>query len=144
MIEHVGSTAVPAMCAKPIVDILVGARSLAAIEKRIPALAALGYRYVPEFEQQLPLRRYFVKPAQGKEMVHIHAVEFGGEFWREQMAFRDALRSDARVFAEYAALKRRLARLFPRDRGAYTDGKAAFIRRVLDARPGREPCNSSS
>ena len=77
-IQHVGSTAVPGMGAKPVVDILLGASSLESIERRIDALISRGYRYVPEFEAQLPQRRYFVKPAQGDALYHLHAIERGG------------------------------------------------------------------
>src|SRR5690349_620181 len=65
-IEHIGSTSVPGMAAKPIVDILLAADSLAHIERRIDRLKSLGYRYIPEFELQLPQRRYFSKPESGE------------------------------------------------------------------------------
>jgi GrpB-like predicted nucleotidyltransferase (UPF0157 family) len=136
-IEHVGSTAVPGMSAKPIVDILLGATSLAVIEARIECLASLGYRYVPEFEKQLPQRRYFVKPAKGEALFHLHAVGRGSAFWREQLAFRDALRSSPELFAEYLALKQRLAKSFHSDRAAYTDGKTPFVREVLNGQTQR-------
>ncbi len=131
-IEHIGSTSVPGMGAKPIVDILLGADSLLHIERRIDRLKALGYRHVPDFESQLPQRRYFSKPEAGDGRFHVHAVARGDPFWREQIAFRDALRSDRRVFDEYLALKHRLAERHRDDRAAYTDAKAPFIRRVLD------------
>ena len=137
-VEHVGSTSVPGMEAKPVVDILLGARSLAAIESRIRTLEARGYRYVPEFEAVLPQRRYFFKPAGGPHRFHLHAVERCSGFWAEQVGFRDVLRRDAAVFKEYLALKRRLAKEFPMDVAGYTDAKAPFIRRVLDGLRGIE------
>ena len=132
-IEHIGSTAVPGLGAKPVIDILLGAASLAVIEAHIGTLGAIGYRYVPEFETTLPQRRYFSKPAGDAAPVHLHAVESGGTFWREHLAFRDALRREAALRAEYLALKQRLALRFGPDRAGYTDAKAGFIRGVLDA-----------
>ena len=133
-IEHVGSTAVPGLVAKPIIDILLGASSLPEIEHRIPALEAIGYSYVPEFEKQLPLRRYFSKPDRRDGRFHLHAVEHGSAFWHEQLRFRDALRAQPALRDEYARLKRRLAVTHNLDRAAYTDAKAPFIQRVLRER----------
>ena len=134
-VDHVGSTSVPGMAAKPVIDILVGASSTQAIGERMAALRALGYRYVPEFERLLPQRRYFVKPNRRDARFHLHAVEAPGEFWREQLAFRDRLRSDPGLFTDYLALKRRLAARHAEDRDAYTEAKAAFIRAALDSHP---------
>ena len=130
-IEHVGSTAVPGLGAKPVIDILVGAPSLAAIEERIPALQGYGYQYVPEFERAIPDRRYFRRTDGQPGHFHVHAVVEGGAFWRSHLAFRDALRADAGLAGEYWKLKRKLAARFPDDRAAYTDAKAEFIRDVL-------------
>jgi GrpB-like predicted nucleotidyltransferase (UPF0157 family)/ribosomal protein S18 acetylase RimI-like enzyme len=135
-IEHVGSTSVPGMAAKPVVDILLGAESLAVIEQRIEALRTAGYRYVPEFERLLPQRRYFVKPDRRNARVHLHAVQREGPFWREQVAFRERLRTDPALFSGYLELKRHLATQFPSDRNAYTDAKAPFIRATLAADSG--------
>jgi GrpB-like predicted nucleotidyltransferase (UPF0157 family) len=132
-VEHIGSTAVPGLGAKPIVDILLGAESLAAIEERILALHSWGYGYVREVENVLPQRRYFVKPETGPQTIHLHAVVRGSPFWIEHLAFRDALRADAGLAKKYLALKMELAQRFSEDRVSYTDGKAAFIRGVLDA-----------
>ena len=132
-VEHIGSTAVPGLGGKPIVDILLGAESLAAIEERILALHSWGYCYVRDVEKALPQRRYFVKPENGPQSIHLHAVVRGSPFWIEHLAFRDALRADAGLAKKYLALKKELARRFSEQREAYTDGKAAFIRGVLDA-----------
>jgi len=131
-VEHIGSTSVPGLGAKPIVDILLGAESLAAIEERILALHSWGYCYRPDVEKVLPQRRYFVKPESGPT-IHLHAVVRGSPFWIEHLAFRDALRADAGLAKKYLALKKELAQRFSEDRVSYTDGKAAFIRGVLDA-----------
>ena len=131
-VEHVGSTAVPGLGAKPIVDICVGAPDLAFIEARIPRMVAAGYRYVPEFERAIPGRRYFTRTDGQPGNFHVHAVVLDGAFWRSHLAFRDALRADPRAAAEYWKLKQRLAARFPNDRAAYADGKSTFIREVLE------------
>lgn len=73
-IEHIGSTAVPGLGAKLIIDVLVGAPSLVDIEARIPAMEALGYQYMPEHEAVLPQRRFFAKPVTRRRQFHLHAV----------------------------------------------------------------------
>jgi GrpB-like predicted nucleotidyltransferase (UPF0157 family) len=131
-IEHIGSTSVPGLAAKPIIDILLGAPALAQIEARIPAIEAIGYRYRPEFETVLPQRRYFVKPKDLPRNFHVHAVELESAFWVEHLLFRDALRAQPDLAAEYGALKQELASRHRDDRPAYTDAKAPFIRSVIE------------
>jgi GrpB-like predicted nucleotidyltransferase (UPF0157 family) len=135
-VEHIGSTAVPGLVAKPVIDMLVGAPDLAFIEARIPRLVEHGYRYVPEFERAIAQRRYFTRTDGQPGHFHVHAVVLDSPFWRAHLAFRDALRANPATAAEYARLKQRLAARFPNDREAYTDGKATFIREVLDKVPG--------
>lgn len=132
-IEHIGSTSVPGLGAKPVIDILLGAGSLAEIESHIPKLTEAGFQYVPEYESELPDRRYFRRPAGDSLRVHLHAVAIGSRFWRDHLAFRDALRGDEALAKRYLDLKRELARTFAHDKGAYTDAKGPFIRRVLDS-----------
>jgi GrpB-like predicted nucleotidyltransferase (UPF0157 family) len=130
-IEHIGSTAVPGLSAKPVIDVLLGAPSLAPVEARIDALARAGYTYRPAYEQQVPERRYFVCAAPPAMPVHLHAVARGGRLWRNHLCFRDALRADPALRADYQALKRRLARDHAQDKARYTAAKAPFIARVL-------------
>jgi GrpB-like predicted nucleotidyltransferase (UPF0157 family) len=125
-IEHVGSTAVPGLAAKPIIDIMPGVRSLADADRCIEGMRRLGFEYVPEFEDALPDRRYFRK-GHPEQKWHVHIVEAGGDFWNRHIAFRDYLRSHPDAAAEYAALKGRLAAQFLHDSLAYTDGKSEFI-----------------
>jgi GrpB-like predicted nucleotidyltransferase (UPF0157 family) len=131
VIEHIGSTAVPGMGAKPIIDVMVGVADLAMIERRMAELQADGYRYVPEFERSMPQRRYFVKTHAQPGHFHVHAVILDSPFWKSHLAFRDALRADARLAADYWKLKQRLAARYPNDREAYADGKSAFIREAM-------------
>ena len=132
VIEHIGSTSVPGLAAKPVIDMLLGADSLTHIESRIEPLCKLGYAYVSKYELELPLRRYFVKPAPPLR-VHLHAVEISSRFWQEHLAFRDALRTDSGLRSQYEALKRRLAMDHAHDKSAYTEAKGTFIQSVLSA-----------
>lgn len=134
-IEHIGSTAVPGLGAKPIIDVMLGAENLAIVEQRIEALAAEGYRYVKEFEMSVPDRRYFDKREGNPGRFHLHAVLRGGEFWLRHLRFRDALRSDPTLAKRYWKVKQSLAARHRGDRGAYTEGKTDFIRGVLQGAP---------
>lgn len=135
VVEHIGSTSVPGLLAKPVIDILLGANTLSDIESKIPALESLDYAYVAKYERELPMRRYFVKSNLDSFRVHLHAVEFGAQFWKEHLAFRDALRADPALVREYAVLKLRLAAEFANDKSAYTAAKAPFIQSVLSVAP---------
>lgn len=130
-IEHIGSTAVPGLGAKPIIDILLGCAALGVVEARIALLEAEGYRYVKEFEVAFPDRRYFDKREGHPGRFHLHAVVVGSPFWTRQLAFRDALRADPALAERYWKVKQRVAARFPNDRAAYTEGKTDFIRGVL-------------
>lgn len=133
VVEHIGSTSVPGLAAKPVIDVLLGADSLAEVESKIEALGRLGYGYVPKYERELPMRRYFVKSSAGALRIHLHAVERGSRLWQEHLAFRDALRADAGLRSEYQSLKLELAERFADDKSAYTDAKGPFIRTVMAA-----------
>jgi GrpB-like predicted nucleotidyltransferase (UPF0157 family) len=123
-IEHIGSTSVPGLCAKPIVDVLVGLRALELTDDQIEAMERLGYHYLGE--HGLPGRLFFRKDPQTH---HVHVVEHAGEHWDRQITFRDALRSDPDERRRYDELKRRLAAQgHPRE--AYTELKTPFIREV--------------
>lgn len=130
-IEHIGSTAVPGLVAKPVIDILLGVTALSDIETHIPHLAAAGFEYMPKHEQVMPQRRYFVRREQGIDTCHVHAVRTRGAFWQRHLAFRDALRRDAELAQRYAALKQQLAATLGHDRPAYTAAKTGLIEAVL-------------
>ena len=138
VVEHIGSTSVPGLAAKPVIDVMLGAPSLADIEARIGRLADIGYTYVSKYERELPMRRYFTSDAVIPLRVHLHAVETGSALWRAHLAFRDALRADPALRDEYQALKLALARTFADDKAAYTEAKGPFIRRVLADSSGPE------
>jgi len=128
-IEHIGSTAVPGLSAKPVIDILVGVHSLADAAACIEPLAAAGYRYYPEQEAEIPDRRYFDVQT-GTRDAHLHMVELGGAFWQRHIAFRDYLRAHPDTARQYDCLKRELAARFGSDREGYTEAKTAFIRSI--------------
>ncbi len=131
LIEHIGSTAIPGLVAKPVIDVLLGAQSLAAIEDKIEALRSLGFDYIRKYEAEVPVRRYFVRPAARAPRVNLHGVVYGSRFWREHLVFREALRTDPVLALEYAELKMWLASQFSDDRMSYSAAKAPFIRSVL-------------
>jgi len=129
VIEHVGSTAVPGLGAKPVIDILVGVPILLEVEDRIPALEAAGYEHVHEYDEQLPDRRYFRKPRVVPRAFHVHCVVTGSDFWIRHLAFRDHLRAHPESAAAYYKLKRELAMRV--SKAAYTEAKSPFIESVL-------------
>jgi len=128
-IHHIGSTAIPGIMAKPIIDMLVEATTVAAADERIEFLEALGYEAKGEFG--IRGRRYFRKDnAYGAREYQIHAFAAdSGEIGRH-LAFRDFLRSNSEVAQEYSRLKRELSKQYPSDMGAYTDAKGPFIRAI--------------
>ncbi len=140
-IKHIGSTSVPGLAAKPVIDVLLGARSLAEVESKIETLAGLGYAYISKYEDVLPMRRYFVKSPAASLRVHLHAVERGSRIWREHLAFRDALRSHPALCARYQSLKLQLAQTFADDKAAYSAAKDPFVQSVLDAALERSASN---
>ena len=126
-IEHIGSTAVEGMAAKPIIDIMAPVRSLAESTSAIPALEKAGYLHYP---YKPDVMHWFCKPSASHRTHHLHLVPMASELWHQRLAFRDALRADATLRQEYVALKRRLATEFGHDREAYTEGKSAFVASV--------------
>lgn len=131
-VEHIGSTAVPDLGAKPIIDIMVGVETLAEAEQCIRPLENLGYEYCPEFEEEMPNRRYFRKTASGRHTHHLHMVEQHGDFWHRHLLFRDYLREHDAVVRQYDELKRELAENHPQDIATYTDAKTEFIEGVVE------------
>jgi GrpB-like predicted nucleotidyltransferase (UPF0157 family) len=125
-IEHYGSTAVPGLCAKPILDIMVGISPLSEWERCKPALEALGYDYAEG--AGVPGHYIFGRGRDRTERTHlVHVVEYQGESWRGSLAFRDALRRDASLRESYAQEKERAAAAAPGNRAAYNQQKGPFI-----------------
>lgn len=134
-IEHIGSTAVIGLCAKPVIDILLGTNALSDIESKITSLEALGFDYISKYEKEIPTRRYFVKPPANSLRIHLHGVEIDSRIWCEHLRFRDLLRTNDQLRSEYQQLKLRLAAQYADDKAAYTDAKAPFIQSVLKTSP---------
>lgn len=124
---HIGSTAVPFMTAKPIIDILLGYQQLEEREDISERLTLLGY--ASHGEKGVPGRLFF---SFGSPTVyHVHLVEHDGAIWRGYLLFRECLRHKPGVAAEYIKLKQTLAQRFPDDRDSYTRGKADFIEKTI-------------
>lgn len=126
-IEHVGSTAVPGLAAKPVLDLVAGRDAGVPAAVYVPALEAADYVY--RGESGLPGRDFFRRGTPRTH--HLHLVEKGGEHWRRYLGLRDALRRDPALRDRYASLKQDLALRYPHDREAYSEGKSAFIERIL-------------
>jgi GrpB-like predicted nucleotidyltransferase (UPF0157 family) len=131
-IEHFGSTAVPGLTAKPIIDILIAVRSLAQAKAvTVAPILSLGYVYWEDNPK--PDRMFFVKgmpPYGTRRTHHVHITEPGGEMWQRRLAFRDYLRAHPEEAERYAALKRDLAQRHAADREAYTEAKADYVAAV--------------
>ena len=128
-IHHVGSTAVPGLAAKPIIDILVGVDSLDVSRGCFEPLAGLDYLYAPYLADEM---HWFCKPDPSRRTHHLHLVPTGSARFRDELSFRDRLRDSPAIADEYTELKRELAQRFADDREAYTDSKTDFIREALD------------
>jgi GrpB-like predicted nucleotidyltransferase (UPF0157 family) len=137
-IEHIGSTAVPGLAAKPIVDILVGVDDLGFVRDKVaPAMEAAGYDYFwrPAFgDGGGPYYPWFIgRDTSGRRVSHIHVVLTDDASMWDRVCFRDSLRRHPDIASDYAALKREFATRFSRDRESYTLAKTAFITRVTEA-----------
>jgi GrpB-like predicted nucleotidyltransferase (UPF0157 family) len=121
-IHHIGSTAIPGIAAKPVIDMIAGVDDFEGARAAYAPLVASGWTHTPH---RPGIAHRFAKPGFG-----VHLTEPGSDLWRERLAFRDALRADPDLAAEYEALKLRLAREHD-DLGAYTRAKRAFVAAVL-------------
>ena len=129
-IEHIGSTSVSGLEAKPIIDILVGVQKLDDAQKSIAPLARISYEY--RGEQGIAGRFYFRKGTADVSTHHLNVVEMTSDFWRSHLLFRDYLQQHADAAQSYGKLKRELALKHKGNRPAYTEAKADFIKSVLE------------
>lgn len=127
-IEHIGSTAIRGLVAKPVIDIMAPVESLAASRAALPQLAELQYNYFP---YRADVVHWLCKPSDSYRTHHLHLVPLNSVLWSERIAFRNYLRTHPAVATEYGELKKRLAERYRFDREAYTDAKEAFVMRVL-------------
>ena len=127
--KHVGSTSVPGLDAKPIIDILVGAQDLEQSLELSPILERLGFECRPDDE--LPDRHYFPRTISGLRRHHVSLAEPKSRHYINTLAFRDALRRSDKLANQYALLKKRLAVEVGKNRIGYLNGKTAFILKTL-------------
>lgn len=127
-VEHIGSTAIPGLTAKPVLDIMAGVRDLPSSLDARAAVAPLGYMYYP---YRSDVMHWFCKPSPIRRTHHLHLVPVHGRLWLDRLLFRDYLRSSATAAAEYAVLKIALADQHRLDREAYTEAKGAFVQSIL-------------
>jgi len=126
-IQHIGSTSVPGLAAKPIIDIILGLEKVPPLLTQSINLEALGYLYYGEFG--IPGRHYFRRGM--PRTYQIHAVQVNSDFWQRHILFRDFLRSHPQAAQQYETLKRKLAAEFRNERDRYTDNKTPLIEQLL-------------
>lgn len=129
-IQHIGSTSVEGLKAKPIIDILIGVKNFNNLEIIIAKLQHGGYIY--RLNASTKERILFVKGSEEERTHHIHIVQWMDEEWNNNILFRNYLRKYGEVAKEYSDLKDKLAELFKEDRTSYTSGKNQFIQGVIE------------
>lgn len=127
-IYHIGSTSVPGLSAKPIIDMMPVVRDIERVAEFNPAMVRLGYE--PKGEFGIPGRRYFVRGGDENRTHHVHTYGPDNAELARHLDFRDYLRAHPAIAEQYAALKEELARQFPHDIQGYIAGKDAFIREI--------------
>lgn len=130
-VEHIGSTAVPNLGGKNIIDIMAGVNSGDEADECLPPLDRIGYKDVipqPNNSEWF----YCLGKRQQDARYHLHLVKFDSEHWKRHLAFRDFLRQNPRVCQEYYNLKVELAEKYETDRLGYTEAKTAFIESILE------------
>jgi GrpB-like predicted nucleotidyltransferase (UPF0157 family) len=128
-IHHIGSTAIPGIYAKPIIDLLVEVKDIIKVDEQSSVMESLGYEVMGEFG--IPDRRYFRKNSkEGVRTHHIHAFEVGSEQVERHLAFRDYMIAHTEDAQRYSELKRKLAREHPTNIDRYMDGKDEFIKEM--------------
>jgi len=128
-VEHIGSTAITGMAAKPIIDLVVLVSSLDEAGRWIPILQSLGYEHRPN--NGVSDRLFFAKGPRSRRTHHLSLAEAKSSFYREKLLFRDYLCSHREAFDEYLRLKKELALRHPDDRDSYTEGKRGFVERII-------------
>jgi GrpB-like predicted nucleotidyltransferase (UPF0157 family) len=139
-VEHIGSTAVPGLAAKPVIDVLIGVATIDDVAPCVPILEARGWQYPVDFNRDLVGRRFFLRRDDaGVRTHHAHFVVHRGPLWNEYLVFRDRLRESDVLRARYEQLKRGLAQKFHDQRERYTSSKTDFVKEVLGLGADEEP-----
>lgn len=128
-VEHIGSTAIPGMKAKPIIDIMAGVKTLALPKEFFTKLASIEFDHRPL--DNVSDREFFGRNHNDLRVHNLAVCVFGESHWRDRIAFRDSLRRNPRLAEEYRKLKIDLAEHHFDDRGQYTEGKSLFVEKVL-------------
>ena len=126
-LEHIGSTSIPGLSAKPVIDILAGRPGNIRGTSYVEAFKQLGYEHKGAFG--IPGRNYFRRGTPRTH--HVHLVNWSSDLWSDHLLFRDYLRMHAEVAREYETLKRELAGLYLHDKEQYTDAKGPFVRSIV-------------
>lgn len=127
-IEHIGSTSVPGLIAKPVIDIMFGVKSLQESRPAIDVLVSSGYKYFPYKEDVM---HWFCKPSDEYRTHHLYLVPFQSPLWNDRIQFRNLLLTSHKIAEEYSNLKKELAARYKYDRESYTKDKWPFIEQVL-------------
>lgn len=134
-VEHIGSTSVPGLAAKPVIDLMPVLRHFEDGERCVQPMLALGYDYRGEYG--IPGRHYFTgRDVQSGLRVHVHMLVEGSPEYRNHLLFRDYLRAHPHEASAYAGVKREMARRYRDDRPAYTDGKAGWVEAAIERARG--------
>ena len=131
-LEHIGSTAIHGMLAKPEIDILIGVETLSDADRCIEGFARVGYAYYKRFEEFEPGRRYFRKSDGIVPLVHVHVYQVASREYQERLLFRDFLRQHPEEAAIYAAYKTSLLQTLGNDRSSYSGAKDRFVLNMLE------------
>ena len=131
-VQHVGSTAVADLHAKPIIDIAIAVADLTVVQECVDPLVRLGYEYFGDRDNIGD--HFFAKGPDDNRTHYIHMVRADSENWKHYLIFRDVLRQDSEMRQQYDALKRKLAQSHAGDRKSYTELKGIFVENVLKAR----------
>lgn len=140
-VEHIGSTAVEGLEAKPIIDVMVAVESLEEARDLVPLVETLGYEHQPE--DPIPDRVFFAQGPPSRRTHHLSLTPQASAYWSDHLLFRDYLRTHPEAAAGYQQLKRDLADRYPADRESYTSGKDEFIQSILAKAKTQNP-NSKS
>ena len=128
-IQHVGSTAIPDMIAKPIIDIAVGVKTVNDFGECTKPLRSAGYLLRENASNWREF--FFAKGPEEKRTYHLHLMKYNGEIWKDYLAFRDYMRANKKCAQEYASLKENLSNKYFEKRVEYTAGKSKFIRETI-------------
>ena len=127
-VEHIGSTSIPGLIAKPVIDIMFGVQSLEESRPAIKILVNNGYQYFPYKDDVM---HWFCKPSDAFRTHHLHLIPYQSQLWQERLQFRNLLLFNPDIAREYSVLKKNLAQRYREDRESYTREKWPFIQRVL-------------